>query len=56
MQEALARRSSNGRRLISMDSGHWVPLDDPGLVVDAIVELVDRLRASPGPAPRTAPA
>jgi pimeloyl-ACP methyl ester carboxylesterase len=54
MQEALARRSSNGRRLVAVDSGHWVPLDDPDTVVDAIVELVDRLRASSGPAPRPA--
>jgi hypothetical protein len=56
MQEALARCSSNGRRLVSTDSGHWVPLDDPGIVVDAIVELVDGLRASSGPTPRTTPA
>lgn len=44
MQEALAQCSSNGRRIVAVDSGHWVPLDDPNTVVEAIVGLVRQVR------------
>jgi pimeloyl-ACP methyl ester carboxylesterase len=43
MQEALARQSSRGRRVVASASGHWVPLDQPDVVVDAVRELVDHL-------------
>ena len=33
---ALARASSRGRHLVSPHSGHWIHLDDPELVIDAI--------------------
>jgi pimeloyl-ACP methyl ester carboxylesterase len=50
---ALARQSRHGRHLIAAGSGHWVPLDAPQVVIDAIVEIVGRIRA--GPASRTRP-
>ncbi len=38
-QEALAGLSTRGRHLIATNSGHWVPLDQPELVVAIIGEL-----------------
>ena len=40
----LAHASSNGRHVISSRSGHWVHLDDPDLVVQAIDEVIRRYR------------
>jgi pimeloyl-ACP methyl ester carboxylesterase len=41
---ALARRSKRGRHLLAPESGHWIPLDAPQVVIDAIVEMVRLLR------------
>jgi pimeloyl-ACP methyl ester carboxylesterase len=38
-QEALARLSTRGRHIVASNSGHWIPLDQPELVVWAIREL-----------------
>jgi pimeloyl-ACP methyl ester carboxylesterase len=38
-QEALAALSSRGRHVVAKASGHWIPLDEPGTVVDAIRDL-----------------
>jgi pimeloyl-ACP methyl ester carboxylesterase len=43
---ALARRSTRGRHVLAADSGHWVPLDAPQVVVDAISATVAELRRS----------
>ncbi len=43
---SLARRSTNGRHILSPGSGHWVHLDDPDLVVAVIRDVVARARAS----------
>ena len=40
----LANGSSNGRHIISPHSGHWVHLDEPQLVVDAIRDVIERYR------------
>ncbi len=40
----LARMSKNGRHVVAPHSGHWVHLDDPGLVVDAVRDLVMQAR------------
>jgi len=44
---ALARRSRRGRHIIVAGSGHWLPLDAPAKVTDAIVALVQELRGRP---------
>lgn len=44
-QEAVARLSTRGRHIIAPASGHWVPLDQPDVVVDAVRELLRELTA-----------
>ncbi|HSC29476.1 MAG TPA: alpha/beta hydrolase [Vicinamibacterales bacterium] len=39
-QEALARLSSRGRHIVATASGHWIPLDQPQVVIDAVRELI----------------
>jgi pimeloyl-ACP methyl ester carboxylesterase len=43
---ALARRSTRGRHILASGSGHWVPLDNPAVVIDAITSLVHEIRGS----------
>jgi pimeloyl-ACP methyl ester carboxylesterase len=43
-QQAVACLSSRGRHIVASRGGHWVPLDDPGLVVDGIREMHAGLR------------
>jgi ATP-dependent helicase HrpB len=45
-QEALARRSTHGRHVVATHSGHWVPLDEPELVIAVVTEMVQTIRAS----------
>jgi pimeloyl-ACP methyl ester carboxylesterase len=42
---ALAQRSRRGRHILVADSGHWLPLEAPAAVVDAIVQVVREIRA-----------
>ena len=42
----LARRSSRGRHVVAPDSGHWVPLDAPQVVIDVISQMVLEIRAA----------
>jgi pimeloyl-ACP methyl ester carboxylesterase len=44
----LAQLSSRGRHILSPTSGHWIPLDDPALVISTVTEMVMALRAGPG--------
>lgn len=46
-QDALAGRSSRGRHVIARNSGHWIPLEEPETVVEAIREVVDAVRSRP---------
>jgi len=46
----LARMSSRGRVVVARKSGHWVPYDEPELIVDAIREIVDTFRRTRGSA------
>ncbi len=39
-QEALARLSRRGRHVVAANSGHWIPLDEPQLVVDVVRQVV----------------
>jgi pimeloyl-ACP methyl ester carboxylesterase len=41
---ALARRSTRGRHILAAESGHWIPLDAPQVVIDAIVALIAQIR------------
>jgi len=43
-QEALAALSTRGRHIIASKSGHWIPLDQPDVVVEAITAMVRQLR------------
>lgn len=43
-QEATARLSTNGKHLVAAKSGHWVQLDQPELVIEAIQEVVESAR------------
>jgi pimeloyl-ACP methyl ester carboxylesterase len=38
--EELARLSSRGRVVVASKSGHWVPYDEPELIVEAIREII----------------
>ena len=41
---ALAAASSNGRHIVSPRSGHWIHLDDPELVIQAIRDVITSRR------------
>ena len=41
---ALARRSMCGRHILAADSGHWIPLDAPHVVIDAVTAMVAEVR------------
>ena len=43
-QDALARLSTRGRHLVASNSTHWIPLDQPQVVIDAIREILARVR------------
>jgi pimeloyl-ACP methyl ester carboxylesterase len=40
-QEALARLSTRGRHLIAPNSGHWIPLEEPHVVVEAVRTVIE---------------
>jgi len=41
---ALARQSTRGRHILAAESGHWIPLDAPQVVIDAITAMVAEIR------------
>jgi hypothetical protein len=41
---ALAAMSTRGRHVTASSSGHWIALDEPQLVIDAVLEMVDSVR------------
>ena len=45
-REAMARRSPHGRHIVAAKSGHWIQLDEPELVVQAIREMIERVKPS----------
>ncbi len=45
-QDALAHLSTRGRHIIASSSGHWVPLDQPEIVIDTITDLIAQVRAA----------
>jgi pimeloyl-ACP methyl ester carboxylesterase len=44
MQAEMAGQSSNGKRIIAEKSGHYIQLDQPDLVIDAIRQVVEAAR------------
>ena len=42
-REAIARRSPRGRHIVARKSGHWIQLDEPELVVEAIREAIGEM-------------
>ena len=46
LQDGLARRSTAGRHVVARHSGHWIPLDEPEVIVRAIDEVVRMVRSS----------
>jgi pimeloyl-ACP methyl ester carboxylesterase len=42
---ALARLSSRGRHIVAAKSGHWIHLDEPAIVIDAVREMIEQTRA-----------
>jgi len=46
--EALARLSTRGQHVVAAESGHWIPLDAPQVVIDVIGRLVVELRPPRG--------
>jgi pimeloyl-ACP methyl ester carboxylesterase len=46
VREQITRRSPRGRHIIARKSGHWIQLDEPELVVQAIQEMTDFIRPS----------
>jgi pimeloyl-ACP methyl ester carboxylesterase len=44
LQEAAARLSSNGRHIVAAGSGHWIQLDRPEIVVEAIRQVLEAAR------------
>jgi pimeloyl-ACP methyl ester carboxylesterase len=45
LHSALASHSRFGRLIVARESGHWVPLDEPQVVVAAVADLVAAVRA-----------
>ena len=43
-QADLARRSQNGKQIIAEESGHYIHLEQPDLVIDSIRQVVDAAR------------
>ena len=44
--DALARRSTMGKNIMVPDSGHYIQIDQPSVVVSAIRGVVDAVRGS----------
>ena len=45
MQQQLVNRARQGRRIVASASGHWVPLDQPEVIVDAVRTIVEEIRS-----------
>ncbi|MGH9348510.1 MAG: alpha/beta fold hydrolase [Vicinamibacterales bacterium] len=50
LHDALVRRSSRGRLIVARTGGHWIPLDEPAIVIEVITEMLGG-RTSPGSDP-----
>jgi pimeloyl-ACP methyl ester carboxylesterase len=48
-QEALALLSTRGEHLVAANSGHWIPIEEPAIVVAALELVLGRASRSPIP-------
>lgn len=48
LHRRLASRSTRGRQIQAAKSGHWIPIEEPELVIDACREMVDLVREGGG--------
>jgi pimeloyl-ACP methyl ester carboxylesterase len=46
LHEAFARRSTSGRLVVAQASGHWIPLDEPAAVIDAVSQMLGNVRGA----------
>jgi pimeloyl-ACP methyl ester carboxylesterase len=53
MQEELAHLSTRGTQMIAKNSGHYVQIDRPEIVIDAVHNVVEQARAAQSAAPAT---
>jgi pimeloyl-ACP methyl ester carboxylesterase len=53
---ALARLSARGRHVLVADSGHWIPIDAPQAVIDAVAAMVREIRLTATPPTAEPPA
>jgi hypothetical protein len=44
MQEELSHLSTRGTRVIAKNSGHYIQLDRPDLVIDAVRNVVEQAK------------
>jgi pimeloyl-ACP methyl ester carboxylesterase len=51
MQEELADLSTRGTQVIATNSGHYIQLDRPDIVIEAVHQVVEQTRHSPSAAP-----
>lgn len=47
VQENLAKLSSQGELIVAQNSGHTIPLDEPGVVADVVRRLLEALQQEP---------
>jgi pimeloyl-ACP methyl ester carboxylesterase len=44
-QDRLAQLSTRGRHIKASNSGHWIPLDQPEVVIDAVMDVVNEVKS-----------
>jgi pimeloyl-ACP methyl ester carboxylesterase len=46
-QDRLAQLSTRGRHIMASNSGHWIPLDQPEVVIEAVKEVLGAAKSYP---------
>lgn len=44
-QDRLAQLSTRGRHIMAPNSGHWIPLDQPAVIIEAVKEVLGEVRS-----------
>lgn len=45
-QDRMAALSTRGRHIMASNSGHWIPLDQPRVVIETVTEVLQAVRAA----------